>query len=63
MMSDLTLAMFGRINSQLQLLSLSFPLKMLLALAVMTVLYTLLPTVYESQARTIFEIASKFGRQ
>jgi flagellar biosynthetic protein FliR len=41
MMSDLTLAMFGRINSQLQLLSLSFPLKMLLALAVMTVLYTL----------------------
>ena len=62
MMADLTLAMFGRINSQLQLLSLSFPLKMLLAVAVMTVLYTLMPKVYESQARTIFDTASKFAR-
>jgi len=63
MMTDLTLAMFGRINSQLQLLSLSFPLKMLLAVAVMTVLYTLLPTVYDSQARVIFDRASKFAHQ
>jgi flagellar biosynthetic protein FliR len=62
MMADLTLAMFGRVNSQLQLLSLSFPLKMLLAVAVMTVLYTLMPTVYESQARTIFDTASKLAR-
>ena len=63
MMADLTLAMFGRINSQLQLLSLSFPLKMLLALAVMSVVYTLLPSLYESQARAIFDTATKFTRQ
>lgn len=63
MMVDLTLAMFGRINSQLQLLSLSFPIKMLLAVAVMTVLFTMLPALYESQARRIFEIATRFARQ
>ena len=63
MMVDLTLAMLGRINSQLQLLSLSFPLKMLSALAILTAVLTLLPTLYESLARGVLGVAVKFTRQ
>jgi flagellar biosynthetic protein FliR len=62
MMVDLTLAMLGRINSQLQLLSLSFPLKMLSALAILTVLLTMLPSLYESLARPVLSIAARFAR-
>ena len=61
MMVDLTLAMLGRINSQLQLLHLAFPLKMLSSLAVLTILLTLSPTIYEATARHLLGLASAFA--
>lgn len=51
-MVDLSLALLGRINSQLQLLTLAFPMKMLAALtllAVMTVLFQRVYAIYSAQ--------------
>jgi flagellar biosynthetic protein FliR len=42
---DLTLAMLGRMNAQLQLVSLTFPIKMLVALVVLVWIATLFPKV------------------
>lgn len=47
---DIALALLGRIASQLQLLTLAFPLKMLGALAALAGLATVLPSVYEKAA-------------
>lgn len=48
MLTDLTIALLGRLNSQLQLLSLSFPLKMLGALALLAALAPVYPRVYQA---------------
>jgi flagellar biosynthetic protein FliR len=61
MMVDLTLAMLGRINSQLQLLHLAFPLKMLSALAIITILVTLMPPLYRTAARQLLGVAANFA--
>ncbi len=45
---DIALALLGRINAQLQLLSLAFPVKMLAALLLLAWIAALLPTVYRS---------------
>jgi flagellar biosynthesis protein FliR len=45
LMVDVALALLGRINQQLQLLSLAFPLKMLVALAVLAWTAALFPRV------------------
>jgi flagellar biosynthesis protein FliR len=50
LMADLTLALLGRLSAQMQLLSLSFPLKMLAALLVLALLAPTLPRVYENGA-------------
>src|SRR5436305_1825119 len=63
LMVDLSLAMLGRIHSQLQLLSLSFPLQMLAGLAILTVLLSQLPSLYEQMARPVVEMAMRFARQ
>lgn len=47
---DISLALLGRLNSQLQLLSLSFPIKMLVALAVLAITSPAIPVIYESTA-------------
>jgi len=44
-MVDIALALLGRLNSQLQLLSLAFPLKMLAALVMLTWLASLFPRI------------------
>jgi flagellar biosynthesis protein FliR len=44
-MVDVSLALLGRLNSQLQLLSLAFPAKMLTALAVLAWVAPLVPRV------------------
>ncbi len=54
-MVDIALALMGRINAQLQLLTLAFPAKMLTALAVLSVVAALLPRVYQSYAGRLFE--------
>ena len=54
LLSDLTLACLGRINQQLQLLTLTFPVKMLACLLVLCVLAPSLPRFYESLATKLF---------
>ncbi|HWB87408.1 MAG TPA: flagellar biosynthetic protein FliR [Bryobacteraceae bacterium] len=44
-MVDVALALLGRLNSQLQLLSLAFPVKMLVALAMLSWMAVLLPQI------------------
>jgi len=58
MLFDLSLALLGRINAQLQLLTLSFPIKMLGALAALAGMATLLPAVFEKSARQTFSMLS-----
>jgi flagellar biosynthesis protein FliR len=50
LLSDLTLACLGRINQQLQLLTLTFPVKMLACLVILSLLAPSLPRLYESLA-------------
>jgi flagellar biosynthetic protein FliR len=45
LMVDVSLALLGRLNAQLQLLSLAFPLKMLIALAVLSWVAALFPRI------------------
>jgi flagellar biosynthetic protein FliR len=47
---DISLALLGRINSQLQLLSLAFPVKMLVSLGLLASLTVLLPALYRGAA-------------
>ncbi len=53
---DVALALLGRVNAQLQLLSLAFPLKMLAALALLGYSVALFPTIYKS-AGTVMDAA------
>ena len=55
MLVDVALALLGRIASQLQLLTLAFPLKMLGALAALAALATILPAAYEKAAMRSME--------
>ena len=50
---DIALALLGRINAQLQLLSLSFPVKMLTALLLFAWIAVLFPTVFRSHAEAM----------
>jgi flagellar biosynthetic protein FliR len=54
-MVDLALALLGRINSQLQLLTMAFPVKMLMALALLAAVVGLYPRVYRGYASHLFE--------
>ena len=53
LMVDLILALLSRLNSQLQLISMIFPLKMLLALLMFSWLISQVPTLYESQMNQV----------
>ncbi|MGJ5820740.1 flagellar biosynthetic protein FliR [Paludibaculum fermentans] len=48
LLADVTLALLGRIQSQLQLLSLAFPVKMLGSLAALATLVSLAPLLFQS---------------
>jgi flagellar biosynthetic protein FliR len=50
---DLAMALLGRINSQLQLLSSAFPAKMLLGLVVMAFLMAAFPRIYRAYAAEV----------
>jgi len=52
---DISLALLGRINAQLQLLTLAFPAKMLTALAVVAVAVSIFPRVYRGYAVRLVE--------
>jgi len=61
-MVDVTLALLGRINAQLQLLHLAMPLKILAALATISVLLMLFPSVYSEYANRLFRMAVAIAR-
>jgi flagellar biosynthetic protein FliR len=48
---DLSLALLGRMQQQLQLLSLAFPVKMLAALGILAALSPLLPRLFAAAAQ------------
>ena len=60
---DLALALLGRINVQLQLLTLAFPVKMLVSMALLAAMAGILPSVYEEAAgrslRALFALARR----
>jgi len=49
-MIDVSLALLGRINSQLQLLTVAFPIKMMVGLFVLSWVALLLPTLFRTDA-------------
>jgi flagellar biosynthetic protein FliR len=55
MMADLALAVAGRLQTQLQVMGLSFTLKMLLGLLLLAWTATLLPTVFERWSRQLVD--------
>jgi flagellar biosynthetic protein FliR len=55
LMLDFSLALLGRMQQQLQLLSLSFPLKMLAATAILAMLAPVIARMYESSAGKTME--------
>ena len=52
---DLSIGLLGRLNSQLQLIALAFPAKMLAALAALSFLVLLIPKLYQQLRRWRFE--------
>ena len=48
-MVDISLALLGRINAQLQLLTIAFPIKMLLALSILGWVLLLMPSIMRSE--------------
>lgn len=54
---DISLALLGRINAQLQLLTLAFPIKMLAALLLLTWVVALLPGIYRSHGELMLGTA------
>ncbi|SPE23299.1 Type III secretion system inner membrane R protein (fragment) [Candidatus Sulfopaludibacter sp. SbA3] len=47
-MVDISLALLGRVNAQLQLLTIAFPIKMMIGLAMLGWLALLLPTLFRA---------------
>ena len=56
---DIALALLGRIQAQLQLLTLAFPAKMLAALALLALLAPLIPSLLEAAASRTFQTLVK----
>jgi flagellar biosynthesis protein FliR len=53
-MVDISLALLGRINAHLQLLTVAFPIKMLLALSILGWVLLLMPTIMRSEISITF---------
>ena len=60
MILDLSLALMGRINSQLQLIFLAFPVKMLATLGLLAALLLIVPVVYRQFAESVLAVVRKF---
>ncbi len=61
MLVDLALALLGRLNAQLQLLTLAFPVKMLVALALLGWIAVLYPRVFGGYARQMIDTTKAFA--
>lgn len=62
LMVEITLALLSRMNSQLHLITMSMPLKILAALATISLLLMLFPAIYSEYAESIFRAAAGLGR-
>jgi flagellar biosynthetic protein FliR len=54
LMVDIALALLGKINQQLQLLTLAFPVKMLASLALLAAMTAVFPRIYHEYAARLF---------
>lgn len=59
LMVDISLALLGRVNAQLQLLHLAFPIKMMLGLAVLGWVALLIPALYRATANSALSAAGR----
>jgi flagellar biosynthetic protein FliR len=57
---DLAMGVLGRLNPQIQIISLAFPVKMLLSLVLLGSLLTVLPRVYERHAQQMLDGLAAF---
>jgi len=57
LMVDVSLALLGRVNAQLQLLTIAFPVKMMVGLSVLGWLMLLVPTLLRSGSATAFSMS------
>lgn len=57
LMVDISLALLGRVNAQLQLLTIAFPIKMLVGLVLLSWLTLLLPVLFRADSGTTFAAA------
>ena len=55
---DIALALLGRLNNQLQLILLAFPVKMMAALAMLAALAVLFPRIYIANAQEALRVAA-----
>lgn len=55
-MADIALALVGRLNAQLQVTTISFPVKMIAGLALLAWISTLIPTLFQQQARQVLSL-------
>jgi flagellar biosynthetic protein FliR len=56
---DISLALLARLNSQLQLLTLAFPVKMLLSLALLASLVMVFPKLYTQSSHEVMQLVRK----
>ena len=56
---DLSIGLLGRLNSQLQMIALAFPAKMLTAMAALSLLLLLVPKLYQQSANASFGALGK----
>jgi len=56
---DLSIGLLGRVNSQLQMTAMAFPVKMLLAMGVLSFLLLLAPRLYQQSANAAFGALEK----
>jgi flagellar biosynthesis protein FliR len=56
---DLSIGLLGRLNSQLQLIALAFPMKMIAAMSALSFLVFLIPKLYQQSANVAFGALGK----
>jgi flagellar biosynthetic protein FliR len=61
-MVDVALALMGRINSHLQMLTLAFPAKMMAALAILAITLMAAPSLYRGYAQSLLAVARVMAR-
>lgn len=61
-MTDIALALMGRLNTQLQVMTISFPLKMMAALGLFAWISVLIPVVYRDTARQMMDAVYRLLR-